>query len=288
MRVERHILHIVCVVLCFVGCSVAAAESAESPRSAEEADKVLAAMRKELGGKFRYRKVRCFVAASDASATRFRRTCHYTLGKCYDAYRKQFFDKGPKVIYRVYLVRDAVSYKTHTKKLFGTVPSTPFGYYSDTHHALVMNIGTGGGTLVHEMFHALVKPDFPDIPAWANEGIASLFEQCNITPRGLVGLVNWRLPILQKAIRSRALPSLRKIMMMSDAEFYRARGGNYAAARYFFLYLQKKGVLVDFYKKFRDNFKRDKTGVTFAEEVLGKKLEQVEPVWRKWVMSLRR
>ena len=268
----------------------AAAEEKETPPSGGTgtSEQVLAEMKKELGPGFQYRKVRCFVAASDASAEQFARVCDHTLGECTDAYEKQFFKAKPTGSYRAYLFKDDASYRQHAKKLFGDVPDTPFGYYTDSHRALVMNIGTGGGTLVHEMFHALVRPDFPDIPAWTNEGIASLFEQCQITEQGLMGLVNWRLPILQSAIRTNDLPALRKIMTMTDAEFYQSRGGHYAAARYFMLYLQEKGVLVEFYRRFRDRFKEDKTGVKFAEEVLTRKLEEFEPDWRKWVMGLKR
>jgi hypothetical protein len=151
-----------------------------------------------------------------------------------------------------------------------------------------MDISTGGGTLVHEMFHALVDVDFPDIPPWANEGVASLFEQCNITDDGLVGLLNWRLPIVQQAIRDKTLPSLRKMMTMSDVEFRRSDRGCYAAARYLMLHLQTRGTLTTFYKSFRDRFKEDPTGVKFAEEALGQKLEDAEPAWRTWVLSLKR
>jgi len=254
----------------------------------ETPDKVLAEMREELGAGFHFRTVRCFVAASDAPARSFKRICEHTLGGCYDAYQKQFFKTKPKDVYRVYLFKDAESYRLNAAKLFGRAPDTPFGYYSHHQRALVMNIGTGTGTLVHEMFHALVEPDFPDIPLWANEGIASLFEQCRVTEDGLVGLVNWRLPALQRAIRAGKLPPLRKIMTMSDAEFRQSGGTGYAAARYFMMYLQEKGVLEKFYKTFRDGFKDDPTGVRFAEELLGEKLEEVEPVWRKWVMALKR
>lgn len=268
-----------------VGVSAAGAETGEAKETPE---KVLAEMKKELGDGFQYRAVRCFAAASDADPASFDRIAHFTLGDCYDAYEKQFFKTRPAQVYRVYLFKDDASYRKHAKELFGSVPDTPFGYYLDSRRALVMNIATGGGTLVHEMFHALVRVDFPDIPAWANEGLGSLFEQCHVTDEGLVGLVNWRLPILQDAIRKNELPTLRKIMTVDDAAFYAARAGNYAGARYFMMYLQENRRLVDFYAKFRDNFKKDRTGVRFAEEVLGRKLEEVEPDWRKWVMGLKR
>jgi hypothetical protein len=264
------------------------ATAADKDEAKETPEKVLTEMKGQLGDGFHYRTVRCFAAASDADPAAFDRTCRFTLGDCYDAFEKQFFKTRPTHVYRVYLFKDDVSYRKHAKELFGSVPDTPFGYYMDSRRALVMNIATGGGTLVHEMFHALVRVDFPDIPAWANEGLGSLFEQCDVTDEGLVGLVNWRLPILQDAIRKNELSPLRKMMTADDAGFYQSRGGNYAAARYFMMYLQENRRLVDFYSKFRDHFKKDASGVRFAEEVLGRKLEEVEPDWRKWVMRLKR
>ena len=261
------------------------AKPVDKEKAAQEAE---AAMRKELGDKFHYRRVRCFVVAGDAPQGHFNRSCRGTIAQSYDAYQKQFFDKKPAGIFKVYLFKNATSYRAYVKKRYGREPSTPYGFYSDHRRSLVMNIGTGGGTLVHEMFHALVQTDFPDIPSWANEGIASLFEQCTYVNGKLVGLVNWRLPILKKAIRDKSLPSLREIMKMTSTEFYRERAGKYAAARYFMLRLQKKGLLVKFYKGFRDNYKKDKTGITVAEKLLGEKLEEFEPEWRKWVMKLQR
>ena len=260
---------------------------AREARVRKEAEGFLEKMRKDLGKTFRYRVVRCFAVAGDVDARRFHHLCERTLGAGYDAYQKQFFEKTPEHACRVFLFGNRTSYLSHCKKLFGSKPSTPFGYYSHQHRALVMNIGTGGGTLVHEMFHALVEPDFPDIPAWANEGIASLFEQWRITCDKLIGLTNWRLAGLQKAIEKGTCPSLRKVMGSGDAAFRADSGLNYAVARYFMLHLQQEGLLEKCYKTFRDRYNEDKTGITFAEELLGKKLEEFEPGWRKWVKGLR-
>ena len=67
--------------------------------------------------------------------------------------------------------------------------------------ALVMNIATGGGTLVHEIVHPFVAANFPDCPAWFNEGLGSLYEQCGEEDGQIHGYTNWRLPGLQAAIR---------------------------------------------------------------------------------------
>ena len=45
--------------------------------------------------------------------------------------------------------------------------TTPYGYYSAAHRALIMNIATGGGTLVHEIVHPFVRANFPQMPGLA-------------------------------------------------------------------------------------------------------------------------
>ena len=87
-----------------------------------------------------------------------------------------------------------------------------YGYYKPQQRTLVMNISTGGGTLVHELTHALIDFDFPLVPDWFNEGLASLHEACHILPdeSRIEGLTNWRLPGLQQAVAERRLPSLER------------------------------------------------------------------------------
>lgn len=56
------------------------------------------------------------------------------------------------------------SYEENTAKLFQCKPTTPFGYYSHADRALVMNIATGGGTLVHEIVHPFMASNFASSP----------------------------------------------------------------------------------------------------------------------------
>ena len=64
-----------------------------------------------------------------------------------------------------------------------------------------MNIDTGGGTLVHEIVHPFIAANFPDCPAWFNEGLASLYEQSGEYRGRIWGRTNWRLAGLQEAIQ---------------------------------------------------------------------------------------
>jgi hypothetical protein len=203
--------------------------------------------------------------------------------------KDSYFEKNPDHIITIYLFRDAASYQKHVKELFGDAPDTPYGYYSPSHKALVMNIATGGGTLVHEMVHPFMSANFPKCPAWFNEGLASLYEQSAERDGKIVGLTNWRLHGLQKTIRAGELGSFRGLTETDDHGFYRMdRGSNYAQARYLCYWLQEHGKLRAFYRSFITAADQDPTGYDTLVKVVGAEdFEAFEKRWRAWVLTLR-
>jgi len=205
--------------------------------------------------------------------------------------RKQFFDRSPERGVRIVLFSDDATYRAGARALSGEAPDTPYGYYSHDIKAVVMNLATGGGTLVHELVHAFAEADFPAIPAWINEGLGSLFEQSSFAGGRIRGLPNWRLPGLQRTLIEEgegANGMLRRVVSTTTAEFYGEDSGtNYAAARYLFYDMQEKGLLETFYKEIRENHHEDPTGVKTLERVLGCGLEEYEPGWRKRTLRLR-
>jgi hypothetical protein len=199
---------------------------------------------------------------------------------------RSYFRKKPTRVITTLLFRDAKTYKYWAKKLFKNADPPYFGYYRHGDRTMVMNINTGTGTLVHELTHALIVYDFPAVPLWFNEGLASLHEGCRVLPDKIIGVVNWRLPALQKAVRGKALRPLRELVTRDD--FYgRQRGLNYAQARYFVMYMQKRGLLRKFYKHFRDNHRGKDAAVKAIEHVFDSKLEKIESDYLKWMMTLR-
>ena len=232
-----------------------------------------------------------FVVTGDGAPEEVRHFAATTVRWAVEKLKAVYFAHDPKHILDIWLFKDDVSYRRNARLLFGEVPDTPYGYYSPTHRALVMNIATGGGTLVHEIVHPFMEANFPDVPAWFNEGLGSLYEQSAERGGRIIGLTNWRLRGLQREIARDTLPSFAALLKLSDGAFYRdRRGDNYAQARYLCLYLQRRGLLPRFFHAFRKNQHRDPTGYRTLRAVLGLRGQSAtkafERRWRKWVMSL--
>ncbi|HKX84879.1 MAG TPA: hypothetical protein VJL58_11705 [Pyrinomonadaceae bacterium] len=202
--------------------------------------------------------------------------------------KKAYFTKDPKDILEIWLFKDEVSYRKHAKEFFNDEPDTPYGYYSPANKALIMNIATGGGTLVHEIVHPFIEANFPDCPAWFNEGLGSLYEQSGEMDGHIHGFTNWRLPGLQHAIRKKGVPTFQMLTSMSDTQFYGDETGiNYAQARYLCYYLQQRNLLTKFYKEFSANIKTDPSGYKTLQKTLGERdMNAFQKKWGAFVLRL--
>lgn len=234
---------------------------------------------------------RPFVVIGDDDARVVGQRATNTVKWAVDRLKKDFFSRDPEEIIDIWLFKDKASYMRWTKELFGDTPTTPYGYYSPKHRALIMNIGTGGGTLVHEIVHPYMAGNFPECPAWFNEGMGSLFEHSEDRNGHIRGLTNWRLPALQDAIRQQKVPSFESLLSTTTDEFYGRGTGysqHYAQARYLCHYLQERRLLVTFYREFTSAAKQDKTGLTTLRKVLRiEDLKQFQKQWETFVLGLR-
>jgi hypothetical protein len=230
-----------------------------------------------------------FVVIGDEPRSVVQQRAEDTVKWAVDRLKQDFFTKDPNEILDIWLFKDEASYEKHTQLLFGEKPTTPYGYYSSAHKALIMNIGTGGGTLVHEIVHPFMEANFPACPPWLNEGLGSLYEQCGEVEGHIHGFTNWRLPGLQQAIRLKRVPSFKTLVEMNATEFYNEdRGTNYAQARYLCYFLQEKGLLIKFYHEFRAGQNKDASGYQGLQKVLGEAdMEAFKQTWEKYVLGLR-
>ena len=245
-------------------------------------------LRRQMGPGFRTAIVKPFVVASNQSAGAFERTCQQTIRWAVRMLSKDFFSKGPDEIIAIYLFDDERSYEKYAWSLFAERPTTPYGYYSPGHQAMVMNIGTGGGTLVHEIVHPLLAANFPAAPSWFDEGLASLYEQSHQRNGQIAGLLNWRLPVLQDGLRASHFVPLQQLLSTSSEEFYEdPHGMHYAQARYLCYYLQEKHLLRKFYRQFKNNHSADPTGIKTLLRVTGKNsLQEFQTQWLEFLAPL--
>ncbi|MDX6693703.1 MAG: hypothetical protein QOF02_1306 [Blastocatellia bacterium] len=230
-----------------------------------------------------------FVVIGDEPAATVRQRAAETVKWTIDLLRKDYFKKNLPLILNIWLFKDTDSYQRHARQLFNDEPDTPYGYYSSANRALVMNIETGSGTLVHELVHPFMDANFPACPPWFNEGLASLYEQSGEVDGHLHGYPNWRLPALKLAIKASAVPSFKSLMEMNAEAFYRQdKGTNYAQSRYLCYYLQERGLLAEFYSVFTANQSTDPTGYLSLQKVLGESdLPAFQKKWEKFVLDIK-
>jgi len=226
-----------------------------------------------------------FVVIGDGTPAELARSSR-TVRWAADKLEQDFFTKRPTRILDIYLFQTAASYEAGVEALTGEAPSTPFGFYSSTHGGMFMNIATGGGTLVHEIVHPYVEADFPAAPPWLNEGLGSLFEQSSEREGHIVGLTNWRLAGIQKAIRRGDVPAFKDLAAMSSKQFYES-ATSYGQSRYLMYYLQEKGALRRFYAAFRAARSKDPTGYDTLVAILGERdMRAFQRTWERYVGGL--
>jgi len=232
-----------------------------------------------------------FVVIGDETPEMVKRRSRGTVKWAADKLKEAYFTRDPAEILDVWLFKDDASYRTHTKEIFNYEPDTPYGYFSSSDKALVMNIRTGGGTLVHEIVHPFVAANFPACPAWFNEGLGSLYEQSGERGGKIVGYTNWRLAGLQKAIRAKRVPSFKTLCSTTTHQFYEEdKGNNYAQARYLCYWLQEHGLLRKYYRQFHAASRKDPTGYETLKAILrrdDKGMDKFKQEWETYVMKLR-
>lgn len=198
---------------------------------------------------------------------------------------QDFFPKPPDGIYETWLFKDAETYISTVTHLTGKAPTTPYGFCLTAKKTIYLNFATGGGTLIHEITHAYMHGNFPECPAWYNEGLASLFEAVEEKDGHLRGRPNWRLPGLQQALKTKKAPEFATVMAMTPGRFYGEDSSlNYGVARYLCYHLQERGLLIPFHRAFLANQADDRTGIASLQQVL--KTDSLAPLRAEWEAAM--
>ncbi|HTL33691.1 MAG TPA: hypothetical protein VL326_11230 [Kofleriaceae bacterium] len=158
--------------------------------------------------------------------------------------------KKPDAHVKLLVYSDADRYQTEAAKL-GPVISD-WGFYMPDQRTAIANVGVSIGNLRHELVHPLIGDDYPTIPAWLNEGVASLYGSAKLGKHGFTFLVNYRLLDLQKALKAGTLPTLAQLAATTADDMHGDQAMMYYAyARYVLLYAETKGTLSKLYADLR-------------------------------------
>ena len=221
----------------------------------------------------------------------------------------------------IYLLPDSYQVAERAMELHGLdVSGATLGYaYADDLSLIAFVPGQATGTVLHELFHLMVRSDYGNIPQWLDEGIASLYEVSVTDGAFYWGVDNWRGQVLQR-LWDDYRPTVEQLVRSdwylfddpAQAEAIEASEQNpdelifreeesarqaamMAFARYFALYLQDQGKLRDVFEKMQSNDllkvldrevdPRDHA-VAVVQASLGiQNLDQIDQAFADWFLS---
>ncbi len=230
-----------------------------------------------------------YVIAGDLNAKELQRYYNEIILPVERALLASYFRERPTEPVTILLFSNDTRYQQYAQKLDNRWATGYYGYYNQTKRRVLINISTGSGTLVHELTHSFAQKDFPTLPEWLDEGLASLHEESDFNKAGtrLIGFSNWRLPHFKNGIQQKEIQSLRALMTSQKLRPNRQEI-DYAHARYFCLFLQQKNLLIPFYREFRKNQMSDSSGVKTLLKMTGdESIDNVETEFFAWVKQLK-
>ncbi len=235
--------------------------------------------KKTLPANISITKFRYFIVFSNLSPEITYNVIDKDIRLTIDAIVNNYINVKPDKVTPVFLFEDYDSYKKFSTNTFNMDEQdlSPYGFYKISKNVIVIRYVSWKGSPSHEVTHAMLQNDFPDIPSWFNEGLASLHEKSTYKNGVLEGDFSWRILSIRRAFNENTYTDLETLMNTNDDELYSKKSSfYYAQARYLLMYLQQKGLLKDYYINFRDTYKKDNTGITQLEKITGKKLDEID------------
>ena len=161
------------------------------------------------------------------------------------------------------------------------------GDYDDTTRTAVsMRLGQ---FMTHEFTHALHAADQHALgqehPVWLSEGLASLYESCEIDGNQLIAHDNSRLKFVRFAAKSGGLLPLDKLLRMTRQDFNSRPNLAYGQASCLLRYLQEAGLLKRFYDVYTAGYGKDPTGAAALAEATGSKLPAIQMALSEWILE---
>ena len=275
------------LVLLVAAVGLDVAQAAEETRPDPRYQREIARLKGKLGRDFTVKRAGMFVVAWDVDATRGARY-EKLIAQEEKALYETWLGTRPSYIIKIVLFKDNASLRRNAKKVAVKSPVLPGGgFYLGYEKAVCVDMAMGEWLLKHELAHALLHADWgrEKLPQWIDEGMAMLVESCTFENGRIKLKPDWRLPVVHKLTKAHKLPHLKDVLRM-DFRTYNRRENRMVAdavARNFLLYLHDKDVLVRLYRRFRNNYSRDPSGIQFLEQLLKKDIDAIEADWLAWV-----
>jgi hypothetical protein len=179
----------------------------------------------------------------------------YIARRVYQDLDRRFIDTSderPRPPVDLCLFETTAAYRAFVMEVFGEGDHSDMGFYVPGRRLVVANLAKSVGNLRHELAHPLLGDDFPRIPSWLNEGLASLYGNVHQRSRTIDFVVNYRLAHLRQAREAQRLPTLRALASSTHGDVHGPDAlAYYAVSRYVLLYLDRRGKLSEFYEAMR-------------------------------------
>ncbi len=281
-----------------IGLLLAAAAAAQQEPDAfvrEPGEREQAAVRAELGPRFRVLETDHYRVFSDTSP-RYHRVVSGVLEQFHQAVQPRFFEHDGAPI-SFYLIEGGADFERFMAKR-GLPDASGYGLYDRESRVLYARRyfpdgrESGVGTLFHEAMHAMIDADFglDGAPTWFHEGFASLFEVGRVLRGAWVyGNPNpWRESDFRMAFEAGNLPPLAAYLRAPEAMFRgpaAQRNLYYNTGRSLFLYvLLNHGEAA--LRRFIQELRKGVSPPLALEHATGLPLDQIESQWQRSIREV--
>jgi hypothetical protein len=227
------------------------------------------------------------------------------LEEAYHFFVNYYGLRPPDKVLTVYMLRDQQALRQTARLVHGIQLPEPNIGYSNLADLSLLGLGDSKhlGTLYHELFHLMVRTDLGDIPAFLDEGLASLYSVSKWDNGKLMGDYRpWRLEELKEAKDATdqflKIPVLDKLINYSWDEFDGQEtknvcqvAVNYALSNFLMIYLQEKKLLQPMVTAFKsrpfipENPTTAKSNLQIFEEVVKDSVVNFTAAFDAWFLK---
>jgi len=225
-----------------------------------------------------------------------------SLEKAYHFFVNFYGLRAPDKLLTVYILPNQAALRQTASLVHGIKLPDPNIGYSNLSDLSLLGLGQAKqlGTLYHELFHLIIRTDLGDIPAFIDEGLASLYSVSSWKDGKLIGDYRpWRLEDLREASHASdaflKIPRLENLINYGWDEFDGEEtknvcqvAVNYALSNFLMIYLQEKNLLQPLVTAFKnrpfvpEDPSKAKTNLQLFEEVVKDSIQNFSNKFDTW------